>query len=100
MNSPIAEIAPSPASATPVRLPVERANCEQWDLTSDSTGRQYRIYVAKPEWAGDPPPEGLPVIYLNDADFIFHTFADNLLMQAVGLEIQPSTPLGSGYEKE
>src|SRR3546814_14025465 len=97
MTDPIAEIAPSPASATPVRLPVERANCEQWDMTSDSTGRQYRIYVAKPEWAGDPPPEGFPVIYLNDADFIFNTFADTLLMPAVALEMKPAYLLEIGY---
>lgn len=100
MTDPIAEIAPSPASATPVRLPVERANCEQWDMTSESTGRTYRIYVAKPEWAGDPPPEGFPVIYLNDADFIFHTFADTLLMQAVGLELKPAYLVGIGYGKD
>src|SRR3546814_3964606 len=69
-------------------------------MTSDSTGRQYLIYVAKPEWSGDPPPEGFPVIYLNDADFIFHTFADTLLMQAVGLELKPAYLVGIGYGKD
>jgi predicted alpha/beta superfamily hydrolase len=97
MTDQVAAGVPSEASAMPARSPVQRANAEQWDMTSKFTGRTYRIYMAAPNWAGDPPPGGFPVLYLNDGDFVFQTFADTLLMQGVGLEIGPAYLVGIGY---
>lgn len=84
----------------PVRSPLVRPNCEQWDVTSSFTGRSYRIYVAKPVEAESPPPEGYPVIYLTDGDLDFHTAADALMMQSIGLEVKPAYIVGIGYGKD
>ena len=86
-------------SAAPVRSPVIRPDAEQWDMTSAITGRTYRIYVAKPVAFTPPPPEGYPVVYLNDGDFDFHTAADALTMQSIGMEIRPAYVVGIGYGK-
>ena len=87
-------------TSAPARSPVVRADAEQWDMRSTITGRTYRIYVAKPVATVPPPPEGYPVIYLNDGDFAFHTAADALLMQSVGLEAKPAYVVGIGYGKD
>ncbi|QIB66999.1 alpha/beta hydrolase [Kineobactrum salinum] len=87
------------SSATPARSPLVRADAEQWDMTSKFTGRTYRIFVAKPPAAAPMPPEGYPVVYLNDGDFNFHTAADALMMQSIGLEIKPAYLIGIGYGK-
>lgn len=84
----------------PSSSPVVRPNAEQWDMTSKVTGRTYRIYVAKPVTTQPAPPEGYPVIYLTDGDFNFHTAADAVMMQGIGLEIQPAYVVGIGYGKD
>src|SRR5579872_4924357 len=84
------------------RSPVVRANAEQWDITSKITGRTYRICVAKPVTVSGPmaaPAEGFPVLYLNDGDFHFHTCADALTMQSIGLEAKAAYVVGIGYGK-
>lgn len=82
----------------PPRSPLFRPDAEQWDVTSKITGRTYRIFVAKP--AGDEaPPEGYPVIYLNDGDLDFHTAADALMVQTIGRETRPAYIVGVGYGK-
>jgi predicted alpha/beta superfamily hydrolase len=93
---------PPPGGATPApaRSPVVRADAEQWDMTSDITGRTYRIYVAKPVETEAPPPDGYPVIYLIDGDFDFHTAADALMMQSIGREARPAYVVGIGYGKD
>jgi predicted alpha/beta superfamily hydrolase len=88
-----------PVSA-PNRSPVTCADTEQWDVTSSITGRTYRIYVARPADTGPPPPEGYPVVYLNDADFFFHTAAEALTVQSIGLEIRAAYIVGIGYGKD
>lgn len=87
-------------SNTSARSPLVRPDAEQWDLTSEITGRTYRIYVAAPVGAEAPPPGGYPVIYLNDGDFDFHTAADALMMQVIGLELRPAYLVGIGYGKD
>jgi predicted alpha/beta superfamily hydrolase len=93
---------PSSGQGTPApaRSPVMRAESEQWDMRSRITGRTYRIYVARPVATVPPPPEGYPVIYLNDGDFAFHTAADALMMQSIGLEAKPAYVVGIGYGKD
>jgi predicted alpha/beta superfamily hydrolase len=80
--------------------PIVRPDAEQWDMTSQITGRTYRIYVAKPVATAPVPEGGYPVLYLNDGDFSFHTAADALLMQSVGLEARPAFVVGIGYGKD
>jgi len=88
------------APLAPARSPVVRPDSEQWDMTSRITGRTYRIYVAKPVTTLPSPPEGYPVIYLNDGDLVFHTAADAVVMQSVGLEAKPAYVVGIGYGKD
>lgn len=92
--------APDQTPVTPPRSPVVRADAEQWDITSRHTGRTYRIYVAKPAWAESALAAGYPVIYLNDGDFMFHTAADTLMMQGIGMEASPAYIVGIGYGKD
>ncbi len=87
------------AGANPPRSPVVRPEAEQWDVTSRITGRTYRIFVARPSGTKPPPADGYPVVYLNDGDFEFHTAADALMMQTVGLEVAPAYIVGIGYGK-
>jgi predicted alpha/beta superfamily hydrolase len=91
-----APVLAQPAAPTPL----VRSNAEQWDVTSKNTGRTYSIYVAKPVEKGPPPAKGYPVIYLTDGDFNFHTAADALLMQSVGLEAKSAYIVGIGYGKD
>ncbi|WP_158261338.1 MULTISPECIES: alpha/beta hydrolase [Pirellulaceae] len=55
---------PLQASVEGYRIP----NTEVFDLKSKD-GRDYRIFVAKPD--GDPPPPGYPVLYVLDANAYF-----------------------------
>lgn len=87
-------------AATPTRSPVVRPHTDSWDMTSKLTGRAYRIYVAKPVTTEAPPPQGYPVIYLTDGDFNFHTAADAVLLQSVGLEVKHAYVVGIGYGKD
>lgn len=94
-------IAAAPALAQAITpAPLVRPNAEQFDVTSRNTGRTYRIYVAKPVDKGPPPAKGYPVIYLTDGDFNFHTAADALLLQSVGLEARSAYIVGIGYGKD
>jgi predicted alpha/beta superfamily hydrolase len=83
-----------------IRSPLVRSDAEQWDMTSKFTGRTYRILVAKPPAAAPAPQGGYPVVYLNDGDFDFHTAADALVLQSIGLEIKPAYLVGIGYGKD
>ena len=87
------------AAAAPARAPVVRAGTEQWDVTSKISGRTYRIYVSKPAETLPPPPGGYPVVYLTDADYIFHTAADSLPMLSIGMQAKPAIIVGIGYGK-
>ena len=84
-------------SATPVRSSVVHGGTEQWDLTSKISGRTYRIYVSKPADSFPPPPGGYPVIYLTDAEYMFHTAVEALMMQNLGMQAKPAIIVGIGY---
>lgn len=90
----------SKAMAAPARSPVTRPDAEQWDMTSRITGRTYRIFVAKPAGGKPPPPEGYPVVYLNDGDIGFHSAADALALQVGGREVKPAYLVGIGYGRD
>ena len=81
----------------PARSPVVRLGAEQWDVTSTITGRAYRIYVSLPEEGLPPPPGGYPVVYVTDADYIFHTAADTQMMLSIGMQAKPAVIVGIGY---
>lgn len=80
-----------------VRSPVVRPGAEQWDVTSRITGRAYRIYVSLPAEGLPPPPGGYPVVYVTDADYIFHTAADTQMMLSIGMQAKPAVIVGIGY---
>ena len=68
---------------------------ETWDLTS-SGGETYRIFVSHP--AGDPPPQGFPVLYVLDGNTIFGSFAEARRLQGVSdPEIGKTLIVGVGY---
>ncbi|WP_447751280.1 alpha/beta hydrolase [Sphingopyxis fribergensis] len=85
------------STGAPARSPVVRPGAEQWDVTSQITGRAYRIYVSMPEEGLPPPPEGYPVVYVTDADYIFHTAADTQMMLSIGMQAKPAVIVGIGY---
>lgn len=103
MHDDILSMAPEASEASnlaaPARSPVVRPGAEQWDVTSGITGRTYRIYVSMPVESVPPPPGGYPVVYLTDADYIFHTAADTLAMQSVVMQAKPAIIVGIGYGK-
>jgi len=85
------------STAAPGRAPVVRPGTEQWDVTSTTTGRTYRIFVSMPEDILPPPPGGYPVVYVTDADYIFHTAADTQMMLSIGMQAKPAIIVGIGY---
>jgi len=68
---------------------------ETWDLTS-AGGETYRILVSRP--AGDPPPEGFPVMYVLDGNTVFGSFAEARRLQEVSdPAIGKTLIVGVGY---
>lgn len=87
--------AETPAAA-PERavVPATIPGAVQWDMTSRSTGRSYRIFVAKP--SAPPPPAGYPVIYVTDGNFAFSTVA-MAMRSRQSVELRPAMVIGIGY---
>jgi predicted alpha/beta superfamily hydrolase len=84
------------SALVPARSPGMISTTEEWELTSRITGHSYHIYISKPA-ASTPPPEGYPVIYLTDGDYMFHVAADTLTMQSAALQAKPAIIVGIGY---
>jgi predicted alpha/beta superfamily hydrolase len=102
-GAPDTEALAATRRTSPVTLPrsaVVRPNAQQWDMASPITGRTYRVFVARPAEAGAPPPGGYPVIYLSDGDYLFHTAADAMALQAAMAEVQPAYLIGIGYGQD
>lgn len=81
--------------------PVQLPHTVQHETHSQSTGRDYRLYVAEPSQA--PPPGGYPVLYVLDGNALF----PGLAIQAQALEDRPEPSLrdsvlvvGIGYPGE
>jgi len=66
MAEPKRDVASDVAEGPPVLSPVVLMDAGQWDQTCRATGREYRIFVAKPP--GRPPPGGYPVFYMSDGN--------------------------------
>lgn len=77
--------------------PVVYAPVQERDMASKITGRTYHVSIFRPADSVPPPPEGFPVVYLTDADYIFHTAAEALAMQSYGLQAKPAIIVGIGY---
>lgn len=87
-------------------LPSERCGvmlprAEQWTMRSRLLNRSYRIFVSKP--AGVPPESGYPVLYLLDANSVFHTAVEAMRLQGRRPDrtgVVPAVIVGVGYESE
>ena len=78
--------APVATGAAPATSPALVPFATQFDVRSKTTGRTYRIYVARPR--GQPPAGGWPVVYVLDGDIAFATVASqNFLQDAFGERI-------------
>ena len=62
--------------APPKLVPAQLALADQFDLSSKSTGRTYRIYVSRP--TAPPPGAGFQLVYTLDADSSFPIVARQL----------------------
>ncbi|MEF3308797.1 alpha/beta hydrolase [Paenibacillus sp. GYB004] len=74
---------------------------EQWTMRSRIHNRTYRIFVSTP--AGTPPEAGYPVLYLLDANSVFHTAVESMRLQGRRPDrtgVVPAVIVGIGYESE
>lgn len=105
MVSAIGMTSPSIAAQTgensktdaPAPSAVVYAAIQERDVASKITGRSYHLYILRPADTVAPPPEGFPVIYLTDADYMFHTAAETLAMLSYALQTKPAIIVGIGY---
>jgi predicted alpha/beta superfamily hydrolase len=70
-------------------------NAERIDLTSNSTGRSYRLFVSVP--AGEAPAGGWPVLYLIDGNLHFGIAVDAARIQAPWPDVRNPIVVGIGY---
>lgn len=73
--------------AAPAWQAVTLAHTEQRSVHSRHTGRDYRIFVARPQQ--EPPAAGYPVLFVLDGNALFPTLA----LQAQALEARPAPAL-------
>lgn len=74
---------------------------EQILMRSHVSSREYQIFMFKP--TEDPPPLGYPVIYVLDANSVFGTFVEAVLLQSSRPEktgVVPAVIIGIGYQTE
>jgi len=86
-----AQTQPVAAAMAPSALPASL----QFDLTSQITGRSYRVRLAQP--FAPPPPGGHPVLYVLDGDGYFHGFAEAARLRHLGGELEAAVVVGIGY---
>ncbi len=96
-----AHLAPASAATDQPWQAVTLPQTEQRLLHSAHTGRDYRIFVSRPQQ--EPPPGGYPVLYVLDGNALFPSLA----IQAQALEARPDPKLrnsvlivGIGYPGE
>lgn len=88
--------APQGVPDHPVQIPAST----QWDMTSVSTGRTYRIFVAWPQAASRPPRDGYPVVYVLDGNSMFATVVEQSRREAEVGELKPAIVVGIGYSTD
>ncbi len=101
----LAGAAEAPRSATttakaPVAAPRSELalNARQIDLTSQVTGRPYRLFVSIPD---RPPPDGgFPVVYVLDGNLHFGTAVDTARMQSPWHVDRSLVVVGIGYQTD
>lgn len=77
--------------------PVQISNSSQWDMTSTSSDRVFRIFVAWPVATSKPPEGGYPVIYVLDGNSMFATVVEQSRREALVGELKPAIIVGIGY---
>ncbi|WP_138493713.1 alpha/beta hydrolase [Paenibacillus pinistramenti] len=83
------------------RRSFELPNAWQWEVTSQTSGREYRIFASVPNQ--EPPAGGFPVIYVLDANAVFATVTETLRVQSRRPEktgVVPAVVIGIGYRTE
>lgn len=91
LSAPVGAQAP----ATTAPQPVAVSQSEQFDLKSQATGRDYRIFIARPFTPA--PAAGYPVVYVLDANGEFLTAAETSRLRSLTGEIAPAVVVGIGY---
>lgn len=66
-----------------------------FDMAMGQSGRVARIFVSRP--IAPPPPDGYPVLYMTDANLLFATMAQQVMLRAVSGDIADSIVVGIGY---
>lgn len=77
--------------------PVQIPDSSQWDMTSASSGRTFRIFVAWPLRTGKPPKDGYPVVYVLDGNSMFATVVEQSRREGLIGELKPAIIVGIGY---
>ncbi|WP_195908425.1 alpha/beta hydrolase [Novosphingobium sp. Gsoil 351] len=73
-------------------------NAHRIDFTSEINGTGYRLLISEP--AGDPPPEGWPVVYLIDGNLHFGISVDTARVQERWPEVREAVIVGIAYQTD
>lgn len=79
------------SSPTPVFL----SGAFQWDCSSRTTGRSYRLYASKPP--GPAPDQGYPLLLVTDAEMFFPAAAVEAQVRGTMGDIAAPLIIGIGY---
>jgi predicted alpha/beta superfamily hydrolase len=90
-SRPEAVVATRATQPVPALLPL----AVQFDVTSVSTGRTYRIYVSKP--VAPAPAGGYGILYVLDGDSAFPTAASQAVLASMLEGSKPIVVVGIGY---
>jgi predicted alpha/beta superfamily hydrolase len=69
-------------------------------MTSASSGRTFRVFVAWPLRTSKPPKGGYPVVYVLDGNSMFATVVEQSRREGLVGELKPAIIVGIGYPTE
>ena len=94
----LAAAAELPVAAPPEGAPAAIPRALQYDLTSRTNGRTYRVFVSMP--FGAQPGQRYPVLYVLDGNWYFAPASVNATESAGAGELVPAIIVGVGYPTE
>ena len=94
LGTSLAAAQPVPETGAPVTV----ARAQQFDFKSKITGRDYRIFIARPILPG--PKTGYPVVYVFDGNGFFGTATEAARLLSGAGEARPAVIVGIGYPSE
>lgn len=83
------------AQAAPEGKPVVVSRALQYDISSQITGRTYRVWVSVPAKAD--PTVALPVLYVLDGNQYFMAAVETMATQGLNPPVSPAIVVGIGY---